>query len=143
MARRLTVTHPDVRIVMLSAHDDDAIVREAIDVGAAGYLLKTMPRDDLIDAVRAVGQGTMVLDPVLSARRVTVAPSSGLGGHHLTWREREAVELVADGLSNRAVAARMGVSVRTIEGHLNHVFAKLGIESRTELVRLVLTGGLS
>jgi DNA-binding NarL/FixJ family response regulator len=102
-----------------------------------------MPRDDLIGAVRAVGQGTMVLDPVLSARHVgTDVPSDGLGSHHLTWRERETVELVAEGLSNRAIAARMEVSVRTIEGHLNHVFAKLGIESRTELVRIVLTRGL-
>jgi two-component system response regulator DevR len=143
VARQLAHTHPEVRVVMLSAHDDDAIVRNALEVGAAGYLLKTMPRDDLIGAVRAVGQGTMVLDPVLSARHVGPdVPSDGLGSHHLTWRERETVELVAEGLSNRAIAARMEVSVRTIEGHLNHVFAKLGIESRTELVRIVLTRGL-
>jgi DNA-binding NarL/FixJ family response regulator len=66
-----------------------------------------------------------------------------LGIRRLTWREQETVELVAEGLTNRAIALRMGVSVRTVEGHLNHVFAKLGIESRTELVRLVLTGGLA
>ena len=63
-------------------------------------------------------------------------------GPRLTWREREAVELVAEGLSNKAIAARLGVSVRTVEGHLNHVFTKLGVESRTELVRFVLTQGL-
>jgi len=144
VARQLASTHPNVRVVMLSAHDDDAIVRDALGVGAAGYLLKTIPRDDLIGAVRAAGQGTMVLDPVLSARHAgTDGSSDWLGAHHLTWRERETVELVAEGLSNRAIAARMAVSVRTIEGHLNHVFAKLGIESRTELVRLVLTGGLA
>lgn len=92
--------------------------------------------------MRAAGRGSRVLDPVLSARLVAAAKPAGVSEARLTWRERETVDLVAEGLSNRAIAGRMGVSVRTIEGHLNHVFAKLGIESRTELVRLVLTGGL-
>ena len=143
VARRLAVSHPSVRVVILSAHDDDVFVNDAFEVGAAGYLLKTMPRDELIGAVRAAGQGTVVVDPSLAARGpATDAPTNVLAIRRLTWRERETVELVAEGLTNRAIAIRMGVSVRTVEGHLNHVFAKLGIESRTELVRLVLTGGL-
>jgi two-component system, NarL family, response regulator DevR len=144
VARQLAVTHPSVRVVILSAHDDEEFVHDAFEVGAAGYLLKTMPRDELIGAVRAAGRGSVVVDPVLSTRRSTQeAPSNVLGIRRLTWREQQTVELVAEGLTNRAVALRMGVSVRTVEGHLNHVFAKLGIESRTELVRLVLTGGLA
>ncbi len=143
VARELAVTHPSVRVVILSAHDDEEFVHDAFEVGAAGYLLKTMPRDELIGAVRAAGRGTVVVDPVLSSRRDTQEASNVLGIRRLTWREQQAVELVAEGLTNRAVALRMGVSVRTVEGHLNHVFAKLGIESRTELVRLVLTGGLA
>jgi DNA-binding NarL/FixJ family response regulator len=143
VARRVITAHPNVRVVMLSACDDDELVHDAWEAGVAGYLLKTIPRDELICAVRAAGRGTRVLDPVLSARRVgATGPTNLLHGSHLTWREKEAVELVAEGLSNRVIALRMGVSVRTIEGHLNHVFVKLGIESRTELVRLVLTGGL-
>ena len=63
VARRLGVSHPDVRVVMLSAHDDESLVHEAMKVGAAGYLLKTIPRDDLIGAVQAAGHGTTVLDP--------------------------------------------------------------------------------
>jgi len=144
VARRVITTHPDVRVVMLSAHDEDELVRDAWEAGVAGYLLKTMPRDKLIGAVRAAGRGSRVLDPVLSARG---ARNEGheelLNASRLTWRERETAELVAEGLSNRTIALRMGVSVRTIEGHLNHVFAKLGIESRTELVRMVLTRGIS
>jgi DNA-binding NarL/FixJ family response regulator len=144
VARQLSVTHPSVRVVMLSAHDNEQFVHDAFEVGAAGYLLKTMPRDELIGAVRAAGHGSVVVDPVLSSRRDRPeAPSNVVGIHRLTWREHETVELVAEGLTNRAIALRMGVSVRTVEGHLNHVFAKLGIESRTELVRLVLTGGLA
>ncbi len=142
VARRVKTTHPSVRVVMLSAYDDDQYVRDAWEAGVAGYLLKTMPREELVGAVRAAGRGSRVLDPVLSARLVGAAKPAGLSDARLTWRERETVDLVAEGLSNRAIAGRMGVSVRTIEGHLNHVFAKLGIESRTELVRLVLTGGL-
>ena len=81
---------------------------------------------------------------MLSSRLAgTPESSSSAAGSRLTWRERETVEFVAEGLSNRAIAVRMGVSVRTIEGHLNHAFAKLGVESRTELVRLVLMRGLT
>ena len=143
VARQLTVTHPGVRVVVLSAYDDDEFVRSALEAGVTGYLLKTMPRDELVGAVRAAGQGTTVLDPALSPRLAGTHSSSGVpSGPRLTWRERETVELVAEGLSNKAIALRLEVSVRTIEGHLNHVFTKLGVESRTELVRFVLTHGL-
>jgi DNA-binding NarL/FixJ family response regulator len=144
MARLMTVKYPHVRVVILSAYDDDEFVRAAFEVGVTGYLLKTMPRDELIGAVRAAGQGTTVLDPVLMPRIAGGNSSWGAGsGPSLTWRERETAALVAEGLSNKAIAARLGVSVRTVEGHLNHVFTKLGVESRTELVRLVLTQGSS
>lgn len=143
VARQLGLTHPDVRVVILSAYDDDALVRAALDAGAKGYLLKTMAREELVGAVRAAGQGTTVLDPTLSSRLAGAQGSrSANNGPRLTWRERETVELVAEGLSNKAIAARLGVSARTVEGHLNHVFVKLGVESRTELVRYVLTNGL-
>jgi DNA-binding NarL/FixJ family response regulator len=143
VARQLTLTHPGIRVVILSAYDDDEFVRAALEAGATGYLLKTMARDELVAAVRAAAQGTTVLDPILSPRLAGAHSTWGPGtGPRLTWREREAVELVAEGLSNKAIAARLGVSVRTVEGHLNHVFTKLGVESRTELVRHVLTQGL-
>jgi DNA-binding NarL/FixJ family response regulator len=143
LARQLATDHSDTRIVILSAHDDDAFVRRAFEAGVAGYLLKTMPREELINAVRAVGMGTTVLDPAVSARlaganTLTEVP----GAPRLTVREQEVVALVADGLSNKAIAIRLGVSTRTVEGHVNHVFTKLDLESRTELVRYVLTNGL-
>jgi len=143
LARRLSVEHPGTRVVIVSAYDEDDFVRKAFEAGVAGYLLKTMPRGDLINAVRAVGQGTTVLDPAVS-RRLTSAPSTSRGsaGPRLTVREQEVVALVADGLSNKAIANRLGVSTRTVEGHVNHVFTKLDLESRTELVRYVLTNGL-
>jgi DNA-binding NarL/FixJ family response regulator len=143
VARQLTLSHPGVRVVILSAYDDEEFVRAALEVGAAGYLLKTMARDELVSAVRAAAQGMTVLDPTLSPRLAGTHSAWGpSNGPRLTWRERETVELVSEGLSNKAIAARLGVSVRTVEGHLNHVFTKLGVESRTELVRFVLTQGL-
>jgi DNA-binding NarL/FixJ family response regulator len=143
LARQLGVDHPETRIVILSAHDDDAFVRRAFEAGVAGYLLKTMPRDELINAVRAAGMGTTVLDPAVSARLAGANTLTEMAGApRLTQREQEVVALVADGLSNKAIAIRLGVSTRTVEGHVNHVFTKLDLESRTELVRYVLTNGL-
>jgi DNA-binding NarL/FixJ family response regulator len=143
LARQLSADHPGTRVVILSAYDDDAFVRRAFEAGVAGYLLKTMPRDELINAVRAVGMGTTVLDPAVSARLAGANSLNEIAGApRLTLREQEVVALVADGLSNKAIAIRLGVSTRTVEGHVNHVFTKLDLESRTELVRYVLTNGL-
>jgi DNA-binding NarL/FixJ family response regulator len=142
LARELAADHPGTRVVILSAYDDEAFIRRAFEAGVAGYLLKTMPRDDLINAVRAVGMGTTVLDPAVSTQLARAATSDNVGAPRLTLREQEVVSLVADGLSNKAIANRLGVSTRTVEGHVNHVFTKLDLESRTELVRYVLTNGL-
>jgi DNA-binding NarL/FixJ family response regulator len=143
LARQLLTDQPGTRVVILSAYDDDAFIRRAFEAGVAGYLLKTMPRDELINAVRAVGMGTTVLDPAVSTNLARATAPSGLSGApRLTLREQEVVALVADGLSNKAIATRLGVSTRTVEGHVNHVFTKLDLESRTELVRYVLTNGL-
>jgi DNA-binding NarL/FixJ family response regulator len=143
LARQLSADHPGTRVVILSAYDDDAFIRRAFEAGVAGYLLKTMPRDELINAVRAVGMGTTVLDPAVSSRLAGANTLNEVAGApRLTLREQEVVALVADGLSNKAIAIRLGVSTRTVEGHVNHVFTKLDLESRTELVRYVLTNGL-
>ncbi len=109
-----------------------------------GYLLKTMPRKELIGAVRAAGQGDTVLDPAVSERWNQVSRSPNVTTSTLlTRRERQIVALVGEGLSNKAIATHLSLSVRTVEGHMNHVFAKLGFETRTELVRFSLTNGIS
>ncbi|MGH9018133.1 MAG: response regulator [Acidimicrobiales bacterium] len=144
VARELAVHHRGTRVVLLSAYDDDALVRGAQEAGVAGYLLKTLPRTDLIAAVRAAGSGKVVLDPAVSARWEHVRTCENVAhSAQLTLRERQIVALVSEGLANKAIAAHLAVSVRTVEGHMNHVFAKLGLETRTELVRFALTNGLS
>jgi DNA-binding NarL/FixJ family response regulator len=143
VARQLTSNHPDTKVVILSAYDDPEYLRAALAAGVAGYLLKTMPRDELINAVRAAGLGTTVLDAAVSSH-LARGPRSAtdIDVATLTTRERQVIQLVADGLPNKAIAARLGISARTIEGHLNHVFSKLGVASRTELVRFALANNL-
>ena len=139
LARSIVEQSPGTKVIILSAYDDDDYVRAAIDAGVSGYLLKTMPGDELVRAVRAAASGTTVLDPAVTAnlsRPRSESQSGGIGS--LTWREQQVVKLVAEGLANKTIARRLGISARTVEGHLNHVFAKLDVVSRTELVRLAL-----
>jgi DNA-binding NarL/FixJ family response regulator len=144
VARELAVHHRSTRVVILSAYDDDSLVRGALEAGVAGYLLKTLPRTELIRAVRAASHGITVLDPAVSERWNHVRQCENVAiSAHLTLRERQIVALVGEGLANKAIAAHLGVSVRTVEGHLNHIFAKLDLETRTELVRFALTNGLA
>jgi DNA-binding NarL/FixJ family response regulator len=145
VARQVMSTHPDCRVVILSAYDDPEYLRAALAAGVAGYLLKTMPRDELINAVRAAGLGTTVLDAAVSSHLASARARTptDIDVASLTTRERQVIQLVAEGLPNKAIAARLGISARTIEGHLNHVFSKLGVASRTELVRFALANNLS
>jgi len=143
LAARLVDDHPQLVVVILSAYDDEHYVRAAMAAGVSGYLLKTMPSHELVDALRqayaggralaGVPQGTGEKDP---------AAAPQLTGEHLTAREAEVVRLVARGMSNKAIAHQLGISARTVEGHLNHVFDKLGVLSRTELVHVALANSL-
>lgn len=144
LARRLTEQFPETRVVILSAYDDDDYLTAAMSAGVTGYLLKSMPGEKLISAVRSAGLGTTVLDPTVSSRlaRAPSRLSAVDQPPRLTMRERQVVRLVAEGLANKAIAARLGVSARTVEGHLNHVFSKLEITSRTELVRYAIANDL-
>ena len=144
VARRLASRAPKTRVLMLSAFDEVDYVQAALAAGAAGYLLKTTPGTELVGAIRAVSTGVTVLDPRLSSYLVR-ANGGGRGAEGieaLTTREREVVRLVAQGLANKTIAARLGISPRTVEGHLNHVFDKVGASSRSALVRLAMMNGL-
>lgn len=140
VARSIVEQNPQTKVIILSAYDDEDYVRAAMDAGVSGYLLKTMPGDELVRAVRAAASGTTVLDPAVTANLTRPRTESQAGSvSSLTWREQQVVKLVAEGLANKTIAARLGISARTVEGHLNHVFTKLDVASRTELVRLALS----
>jgi DNA-binding NarL/FixJ family response regulator len=142
LARRLVTEHPGTAVVILSAYDDDHYVQAALAAGVSGYLLKTMPGDDLTGSVVAARTGTTVLDPALVARLARPRSAPAADADRLTWRERQVAALVAEGLPNKTIARTLGISARTVEAHLNHVFTKLGLSSRTELVRFALSVGL-
>jgi DNA-binding NarL/FixJ family response regulator len=142
------------RVLVLSAYDDPDYVSAAMEAGVAGYLLKTMPAADLVQAVRAACLGSTVLDPAVSRqlapggstrlrtppeRERAEAGTANPGLALLTERERAVADLVAQGLQNKEVAQFLGISTRTVEGHLSRIFEKVGTRSRTALVRIAMS----
>lgn len=142
VTRKLVEQHTKTRILLLSAYDDVHYVVEALSAGAAGYLLKTTPGDELVEAVRAVHSGATVLQDSLSRSLALRASRPDHAGPRLSDRELEVLRLTGRGLTSREIAARLQISQRTVEGHLNNIYAKLGVNSRTEAVVQAAARGL-
>ncbi len=143
LAASLVNDHPGLTVVILSAYDDEHYVRAALTAGVSGYLLKTLPSHDLVAALRDACTGTSSHAAVLRGEgEKDETDRQPELDEILTARESEVVRLVARGMSNKAIAHQLGISPRTVEGHLNHVFDKLGILSRTELVHFALASRL-
>ena len=139
LAAELRRRYPDVRVLVLSSYANPSYVKAALAAGAAGYLLKTASDEELVSAVRSVSLGAIVLDSSVSADLV----SSGSGAAHpLTEREEEIVRLVVTGMANKEIAASLHVSKRTVDAHLGHLFTKLGVSSRAELVAWAAKQGM-
>jgi len=134
VAAQLSRDHPDVRVLMVSAYDEDEYVRGALEAGAAGYLSKTAPGRELVQAVRSVAGGASVLQNGLAARLLISTRQPEQGADELSERELAVLRLLADGLHNRELAARLGISTRTVERHCDNIYAKLDVGSRTEAV---------
>jgi len=136
------------RALVLSMYADEAFVRQALRNGAKGYLLKRAVAEELLLAVRAVSRGDTFLSPEVAGPVLTplVAdhPTGGASGplDHLTSREREVLQLVAEGHTNRAIAARLHLSEKTVEKHRGHLMAKLDVHETAGLVRVAIRHGL-
>lgn len=146
-ARRIHEHAPRTAVLILTAYDDDDYVLALMEAGAAGYLLKTARREELVSAVRAVASGEAVLDPAIASKVARLWARAGQAGGRtraltMTEREREVLRLVARGFHNKEIAQALAMSTRTVEGHLNAVFGKLGVESRTEAVVRAVGAGL-
>ncbi|HEY3341737.1 MAG TPA: response regulator transcription factor [Anaerolineae bacterium] len=134
-------------ILIMTAYDDEPYIIGALQAGANGYVLKTAEPDELVEAVHSVFEGKSVLDPLLTQRlwQQVVFQSTGQSNsiaEALTAREIEVLRLVARGFTNKAVATQLGISDRTVQGHLANVFSKLHAQSRTDAVMIGLRLGL-
>jgi NarL family two-component system response regulator LiaR len=139
LARAAASSCPSVKVLILSAYDDYAYVSEALEIGVGGYLLKTATTKELVDAVRAVADGILVLDRRVADRLTRRGRSASLPGAGLTPREADILPLLARGRSNKQIATELRLGLRTVEGHVSSVLAKLGVASRAEAVAYALS----
>ena len=132
LARRVVATSPETRILIVSAYDEYAYIAEAVEIGVAGYLLKTATGKELIEALHAVFEGVFVLDRQVSKQLVRQRDTSPHTVGTLTPRETSVLELLAQGRTNKQIASELDLGTRTVEGYVSHVLSKLGVASRTE-----------
>lgn len=136
--RTILTQAPDTAVLMLSMHSEDTLVREALETGARGYVLKNALDLDLAAAVKRVAAGETVLDPTI-AKGPTLQGERARG---LTPREREVLQLICDGLSARAIAERLDLSVNTVAVHRANIMNALDVHKTAELVVYALQHGL-
>jgi DNA-binding NarL/FixJ family response regulator len=146
VTRALKANFPDLRILILTVHEDQALLREAIRAGASGYVVKRAAESELISAINVVMRGDMYVDPSLMRALLvdTVQPASqpNEAAEQLTPREVQVLKLIVQGYTNRQIGAELNISVRTVEGHRANLSGKLGLQSRVDLVRYARDHGL-
>ena|SRR5690349_4821165 len=133
---------PQVKVIALTSFKDGELIRNALEAGAIGYLLKDVSADDLVRAVHAAHAGRSTLSPEASQSLVQAANQPPAPGLDLTEREREVLGLMIEGLNNTQIAARLTVSPSTIKSHVSNILSKLGVASRTEAVTLALRNSI-
>ncbi len=146
--RAILTRRPATRVVILSMHADRRFVIEALKAGAAGYFLKSSSARDLVDGLRGIAQGELRLCPTVSTSVIREYASLSTQEDDsvfsvLSDRERQVLQLLAEGLVNKEVAARLQVSVKTAESHRARLMAKLGIHSIAELTKYAVREGLT
>ncbi len=137
---------PKTAVLVLSAYDDEPYLIALLEAGAAGFLLKNVHGQELINAIRAVSRGESVLQPTLTEKIMRRLTSRTAPAHRtvdiLSDRELDVLLLAARGLPNKEIARRMGLSIRTVHSHLANIFTKMQVGSRTEAVLLALREGM-
>jgi RNA polymerase sigma factor (sigma-70 family) len=139
--RQIKAVAPGIAILVLTAYDSDQYIFAFLEAGAAGYLLKDVQVDELVQAIRAVHAGESMLHPAIARKVINrfgqpeqEARTVNLALDQLTEREIEVLKLAAKGMSNREIAQKLVISVRTVQTHLTNIFNKMGVGSRTEAV---------
>ena len=142
--RALSETCPEVRVLALTRHADYGYLSEMLKAGAKGYVLKQSSSSDLLAALRAVASGLNYLDPAVTARVMDAYTGARLKGEtaeSISEREEEVLRLIALGHSNKEVAARLSLSVKTVEAHKANAMRKLGLGGRTDVVSYAIFRG--
>lgn len=143
-ARQLQKSSPNVQVLIYTMHDDDMLIRAALKAGARGYLLKSEDDDELVTAIQALTRGKTyfsqrvsecLLEEFLDSEKVVASQT-------LTAREREVVQLVAEGASNKNIAVRWGVSIKTVDSHRTSAMKKLNLRSAVDLARYAIRNKL-
>jgi two-component system, NarL family, response regulator DevR len=136
LCRAIRSAHPDLPCLMLTAYDDDEASVSAVLAGAAGYVLKDIRGQNLVAAIRRVAAGGSLISAAVNERvRTGLAKPAAPGtddAPDLTLRERQVLELIADGLTNRQIGERLGLAEKTVKNYVSELLAKLGMERRTQ-----------
>ena len=145
--RQIVASHPDVKVIALSMHSDKRFVGGMLKAGASGYLLKDCAFGELANAIRAVTQGQTYLSPqvthvVVQGYVRQAGPRAPAGADVLTGREREVLQLLAEGKSTKDIAALLKLSARTVETHRQQIMNKLNIHKAAELVKYAIREGV-
>lgn len=146
--------YPDTRVLMLTTFDDDQYVIEALRLGAVGYLLKNMPPAELISAIRAVYEGGVLISPQVAHKLVGMLTNSqskakgepnddrfGSLVNQLSSREREILQLMAEGLDNKEIAGKLYIAEQTVKNYVSVIYSKLGVRDRVQASRMVIELG--
>jgi two-component system response regulator NreC len=148
VARQVARRVPHTRVVILSMHSNEAYVLEALRAGAMAYVLKESGADELVQAIREVAAGRRYLSPPFSEHTIGAYRQKAEGApldpyHKLTFREREVLQLTAEGLSGGEISEKLFISPRTVESHRANLMRKLNVRNQKELIRYALQRGIA
>ena len=146
VTKELHARYPEIRILILTVHEDEAMLREVMRSGASGYILKHAAENDLNRSDQAHHAGDIYVDqkmlPSLIGHETSSKTKPDIAVEPLSPREVDILKLIADGYTNRQMGDELGISIRTVEGHRANIYGKLGLHSRVELVRYAKEHGL-
>jgi len=149
LTKKITESYPDIKVLMLSMHNNEEFITNSLRAGAHGYLSKDIQSTELLEAIHAVMDGKIYFNKEISQTfinnyRTDHAGKSGSGirNDHLTERELEVIKLIGEGLINKEIADKLSISIRTVDAHKNHIMQKLGLKSTVELVKYAIKNKL-